>query len=90
MSDFDETEADRLWAAIAGLRDDVERLVGRVQRISTERSEAQGRVEEAEAEWGKARQEQIDRLLEERAKTGKGDELDGEDIAELGDAWLSG
>lgn len=87
-----QEETDLLWGAIAGLRSDLAGLSGRVERIVEGSGWGVGRareVSEAEA-WREARRKEIDRLMEERGRRGKGEEVDAEDEVELRDAWLCG
>jgi hypothetical protein len=81
-----ETGLDLLWAAIAGLRADVARLVGRLER--TLEPEPVGDVEAVAEAWRKRRQEEVDRMLAERGALGKGEALDLEDEAALERAWM--
>lgn len=80
-----ETDSDLIWAAIAGLRADVARLVGRLERIASA-SEPKGTPEEVAEAWRAERERQIDALLAERGP--KGEEIDEDDERELGEAWM--
>ena len=85
-----ETDSDLLWAAIAGLRADVARLVGRLERMSEVEGQDLSLAPEAAEAWKAERQKQIDALLAGRRAQGKDEELDDEDRAQLNDAWLCG
>ena len=83
----DETTTDLLWAAIAGLRADVARLTGRLERMSEP-----GPVGDAESvaeAWRKVRQEELDRMLKQREAQGKGEDLEPDDIEALGSEWMN-
>ena len=84
-----ETDTDLIWAAIAGLRRDVSVLEGRLERIVARGGQEAGAAEEAAEAWREARQKEIDRLLSERAKVGKGEEIDEADREQLEQDWLS-
>ena len=85
-----ETDTDLLWAAIAGLRLDIERLRGKFEKgLAVSGAEA-GQAEEAAEVWRKARQEQVDRLLADRAKVGKGEDIDADHEKALGEQWMNG
>ena len=79
-----EEDSERLWGAIAGLRADIERIAGRVERMSQASGQDTGSVEEAAEAWKKEREK---RLREMRGE--KGEELDERDLEDLGNAWLS-
>lgn len=79
-----ETDSDLIWGAIAGIRSDIERLTGRLERIVEASGPDTGKAEEAAEAWKKERERQL------RAMRGdKGEELDAEDLEELERAWLS-
>ena len=44
-----QDDRDRLWASVSGLRDSVERLTGRVEKIAGQGSASPGSQKEAEA-----------------------------------------
>ena len=82
-----ETDSDLLWAAIAGLRADVARLTGRLERMSE--PVPAGDAESVAEAWRKVRQEELDRLLKQREAQGKGEELEPDDIEALGSEWMN-
>ena len=84
-----ETDSDRLWAAVAGLRLDVERLTGRLERLGGPVPESAGDAEAVAEAWRKQRQEDLDRLLKQREAQGKGEALDSEDEAALDREWMN-
>lgn len=86
----EETDTDLIWGAIAGLRRDVSVLEGRLERIVARGGQEAGAAEEAAEAWREARQKEIDRLLSERAKVGKGEDIDAEDEKALGEQWMNG
>lgn len=83
-----ETDIDLIWAAIAGLRQDIGRLTGRLERMSQAPGSDTGKAEEAAEAWRAERERQIEALMEVRKAQGKSDELDDEDIENIGNAWL--
>lgn len=85
-----ESDSDLLWAAIAGLRSDVERLVGRVERFAAASGPDKGTAEEHAEAWRAAQDAESERLKKARAAQGKGEELDEADLEALGNAWLCG
>ena len=82
-----ESQIDLLWAAIAGLRADVARLTGRLERMSE--PVPAGDAESVAEAWRKVRQEELDRLLKQREAQGKGEELEPDDIEALGSEWMN-
>ena len=82
-----ETDTDLIWAAIAGLRADVARLTGRLERMSE--PAPVGDAESVAEAWRKVRQEELDRMLKEREAQGKGEELESEDIEALDREWMN-
>ncbi len=88
----DSAEAiDRLWGAIAGLRRDFEVYSGRLEAfLESRRAEAEtGKAEETAEIWRQKRQEEIDRLMDARRRTGKDEELDSEDEERLSTEWMN-
>ena len=91
MSENAETDSDLLWAAIAGLRSDIARLTGRLERVvEAAGSVAGGKAEEHAEAWRAAQDAEIERLKRMRAAQGKGESLDAEDLEQLGNQWLCG
>ena len=84
-----ETDTDLIWAAIAGLRRDVAVLSGKLERGIAAPGPDTRTAEEVAEEWREARQKEIDKLLSERAKVGKGEEIDEADREQLEQDWLS-
>ena len=82
-----ETSLDLLWAAIAGLRADVARLTGRLERMSE--PVAVGDAESVAEAWRKVRQEELDWMLKEREASGKSEDLDEADQEALGGEWMN-
>ena len=82
-----ETDTDLLWAAIAGLRADVARLTGRLERMSE--PVTVGDAESVAEAWRKVRQEELDRMLKQREAQGKGEDLDDADHEALGSEWMN-
>ena len=79
-----EKDSDLIWGAIAGIRSDIERLTGRLERFAQAAGPDTGAAEEAAEAWKKEREKQL------RAMRGdKGEELDDEDLEALERAWLS-
>ena len=82
-----ETSLDLIWAAIAGLRADVARLTGRLERMSE--PVAVGDAERVAEAWRKVRQEELDWMLKQREAQGKGEDLEPDDIEALGSEWMN-
>ena len=82
-----ETDTDLIWAAIAGLRADVARLTGRLERMSE--PAPVGDAESVAEAWRKVRQEELDRMLKQREAQGKGEDLEPDDIEALGSEWMN-